>query len=94
MLHNENRYVTASGRRYVTAGYSKTDYLRKRERERERERERVRERERERERERNWEKQLYIGVMLLLVLSSYITPVYDTNVTLESVIICSYLSVT
>ena len=38
MLHNENRYVTASGSRYVTAGYSKTDYLRERERERERER--------------------------------------------------------
>ena len=57
--------------------------------------ERQRKRKREREREvKNWEKQLYIGVMLLLVLSSYITPVYDTNVTLESVIICSYLSVT
>ena len=51
--------------------------------------------ERREKRERERERELKIhGVMLLLVLDSYITPVYGANVTLEIVTLWSYLSVT
>ena len=67
----------------------------KREREREREREERREKREERREKRERERELKIhGVMLLLVLDSYITPVYGANVTLEIVTLWSYLSVT
>ena len=60
-----------------------------------REREREREREKREERREKRERELKIhGVMLLLVLDSYITPVYGANVTLEIVTLWSYLSVT
>ena len=60
----------------------------------EREREK-REERREKREERERERELKIhGVMLLLVLDSYITPVYGANVTLEIVTLWSYLSVT
>jgi len=66
----------------------------KRERERREKREERREkREERRERERERELKIH-GVMLLLVLDSYITPVYGANVTLKIVTLWSYLSVT
>ena len=90
LLHFLTSYITLSCDANVTLKILRERVRVGEKRERERER-----REKREERREKRERELKIhGVMLLLVLDSYITPVYGANVTLEIVTLWSYLSVT